>query len=520
MVWFALPVLGALDDPSALLMSSFTRAAAQETRVRLATERGGDPDRYRPSARTVHSEALRLLREAHGDVALYSVGRRATQDGDLEELLPEDRLGQDGGRALRQAARQVWDLARNRLEAGDLRQAYSRVAPDYSLAEIQAEIEAYEAEKDRLGQLDYTDLLLQALDLPPPSRALVLVDEAQDSSPLQWALLERWGAAADTFVLVGDLDQSVHRWCGACPERLAEHARSGAFEVRRLDQSWRVPRAVHALTVPLIRQNRARIDAPYLPAQQEGSVVSLDRGAALTALDQAAQAGVTAFVLGRSRRALEHWALELELQATPYAHERGFSPAGDDQALAATRGLVALRTSQGCSTEEAHALLTLAPVRATFRGAKRDLVLEALRLRPQELVTSSWLEAAFEFDLGPLLDRPSLADGLSLLRLHSHGSLAVRRARGLARLVEAHGVAVLAREPAIRLTTYHGAKGRQADLVVVDLATSKRVLEPLQDEHLRETERQLLYVALTRTRDRLILVRGERRDLGEELGLA
>ena len=100
---------------------------------------------------------------------------------------------------------------------------------------------AYEVEKQRRGWLDFDDLVTRARDLLSDERVAewvlyrldggidhILVDEAQDTSPVQWQVIERLaqeftsgeGARAEvrrTIFVVGDKKQSIYSFQGADP---------------------------------------------------------------------------------------------------------------------------------------------------------------------------------------------------------------------------------------------------------------------------------------------------------------
>jgi DNA helicase-2/ATP-dependent DNA helicase PcrA len=44
-----------------------------------------------------------------------------------------------------------------------------------------------------------------------------VLDEAQDFSDQQWALVESWLPYVDQLVLAGDDDQAIYKWSGANP---------------------------------------------------------------------------------------------------------------------------------------------------------------------------------------------------------------------------------------------------------------------------------------------------------------
>ncbi|MBM9596252.1 double-strand break repair helicase AddA [Roseitranquillus sediminis] len=131
----------------------------------------------------------------------------------------------------------------------------------------------YEGRKARTGRLDYDDLILKArrlLDDPSVADWVlfrldggidhILIDEAQDTSPLQWEVIERLarefasGRGAReverTLFVVGDKKQSIYSFQGADPagfDRMYGHFRSRlAAGIQRLEllHSFRSSRAI------------------------------------------------------------------------------------------------------------------------------------------------------------------------------------------------------------------------------------------------------------------------------------
>jgi ATP-dependent helicase/nuclease subunit A len=110
-----------------------------------------------------------------------------------------------------------------------------------------AVIGGYRDEKDRRGLLDYDDLIDKTLELLREERAAwvhykldrgidhVLIDEAQDTSPKQWAIIRALvaeffaGLGAHTrkrtIFAVGDEKQSIFSFQGAAPRQFAEMRR-------------------------------------------------------------------------------------------------------------------------------------------------------------------------------------------------------------------------------------------------------------------------------------------------------
>jgi superfamily I DNA/RNA helicase len=517
---FVLPALAPTLE-SMVLACSFTRAAAEELRGRLAADQGGVASDYRLTASTVHAEACRLLLAERSELRVIGADGVLTDAVSDFDRLPSAALGSSEQPYAeikdlrRRAALRVWDLARNRREPTDVRRAYLEVQPaDYTLQEVLAEITAYEAEKREQEAIDFVDMLVLALRVDPPLRELVLVDEVQDSTPLQWALFERWGASARRFALVGDVDQSVHRWCGASPSRLLELTRS--FGVRQLRRGRRVPRRQHQLATALIRRNRYRVETTFSPTAFEGSVedVGLEQGVA--EVIEAEQEGCRTLVLARSREVLRRYSRALAESAAPFVHERGYSPLNELLVRQIALGLIHWSSGQAVEPDVALEILGRLPSCDFFPSGKKHEILAEVE------GCSTPVGVDFVASLGTNmggLTAGNLFDQLLRVRIAPSPTLRARLAADLALLVETHGPPVLEREPCVTLTTIHGAKGREARLVVLDLEAPRLVFESFADPSAIETERQVLYVGLTRSSDRLLLVRHPRRDLGAELGL-
>jgi len=106
----------------------------------------------------------------------------------------------------------------------------------------------YQSIKRERGVVDFQDLEKEMLDLLRGSAFcrelleeeidLLVVDEFQDTSPIQLALFSELGKCASRVVWVGDVKQSIYEFRGADPE-LIRSAVSGAQKKDPLDTSWR-----------------------------------------------------------------------------------------------------------------------------------------------------------------------------------------------------------------------------------------------------------------------------------------
>jgi len=121
------------------------------------------------------------------------------------------------------------------------------------------------------GRMDFTGWLEAALEVRPlPPQQILFVDEAQDHTPLQLAVIRGWQTRHR--VLIGDADQCVYEWSGASPQEFIKDHPDCVGE-RVLEQSYRVPISVHRFAVRWINQIRNRKPIIYKPRPEEGKLM-------------------------------------------------------------------------------------------------------------------------------------------------------------------------------------------------------------------------------------------------------
>ena len=136
---------------------------------------------------------------------------------------------------------------------------------------------AWEQFKDDNNYLDFEDLIEVAANdvaAAPGNPYVIYGDEAQDWSPSEYRLCLNWAEEAKAMVLFGDWDQALYVWRGSDPNLLKT---LDVPQERRniLTQSYRVPRQVHALAQKWIRRVSGRDDIDYAPRDEEGEVRNL-----------------------------------------------------------------------------------------------------------------------------------------------------------------------------------------------------------------------------------------------------
>ncbi|MGV3563571.1 MAG: UvrD-helicase domain-containing protein [Nocardioides sp.] len=247
--------------PTEVLAVTFTTRAAGEMRSRLRTLGAGGVQ-----ARTFHSAALRQLRyfwpHVHGV--------------DLP-VLTESKIGLLAGACRRQRLRA--DQAQLRDLASEVEWAkVSNVGPDdyariatargREVTGLDADtvgrvFGAYEDVKRAEGRMDMEDVLLLTAGLLAEDERVAaqvrrqykwfVVDEFQDVSPLQSALLDLWLGGRDEICVVGDPAQTIYSFAGANADYLRDFPRKfpGTTSVELVRNYRSTPEIVRTATTLL-----------------------------------------------------------------------------------------------------------------------------------------------------------------------------------------------------------------------------------------------------------------------------
>ena len=149
----------------------------------------------------------------------------------------------------------------------DLNEHLSKIERD-KLDAIEKEIKSY---KDVYGLIDFTDMIQKFLDKNvTPDFDVIFVDEAQDLSLIQWAMINKIEKDTNCDVWVaGDDDQAIFGWAGADVDSFINY---DAKEIP-LKQSERVPSIIQEVALNVItRIEENRIDKEYFPKSETGEI--------------------------------------------------------------------------------------------------------------------------------------------------------------------------------------------------------------------------------------------------------
>lgn len=508
--------------PTSVLIASFSGTAAKE----MASRFTDGPRPARQMIGTLHSHAYR----ACGHSLSVALDREVIGDWN-GQVAPELAITPDMRRASgADTGGSFVSEAENAASGDQLLSSLDRLRASLTpLEDWPANVRDFsgrwEAWKREIGALDFTDMIVGAFERArdgeraPGGPSRLVIDEAQDLTPLEVALTLAWGRNGIERVIFGmDDDQAINRWRGGDPEPLLALAGPEVND-HVLDRSYRVPESVRLAADQWVRRLSHRWDKVYQPRlDPDGNEVlgaahrvprrisdPLLVADALREVDQ----GRTVMIIAACNYMLEPLIRNLRAEGAPFHNpyrpsEARWNPLG--------------RPAEGIITTSQRIRAYLALLERDWTGADIQSWSELVKLRDAGMrANAKRAIAAFQpsapvpfeeveglFADGQMLNQatqPSL-DWLSRCLLKGKQGPAEYPIH----LARTHGPAALDREPHIVVGTIHSVKGAAADIVYLSPDIAPAAVRSMGTQSgVDETIRQF-YVGMTRAYQELRLL--------------
>ncbi|MFM1849555.1 MAG: hypothetical protein RL446_394 [Pseudomonadota bacterium] len=251
-------------SPYGLLAVTFTNKAAREMLARLSAML---PVNLKGMwVGTFHGLCNRLLRAHHREAALpatFQILDSQDQLASIKRLMKA--MGVDDEKY---PPRQVQSFINSAKEQG-LRPSAVDDSDGYNKKFV-AIYQAYDEQCQREGVVDFGELLLRSVELLSRNTALrdhyrqrfshVLIDEFQDTNPLQYQWLKQLSTAQTGVFAVGDDDQSIYAFRGADVANMKRfESEFGVQHLVKLEQNYRSHGHILDAANALIRNNTDRL---------------------------------------------------------------------------------------------------------------------------------------------------------------------------------------------------------------------------------------------------------------------
>lgn len=452
---------------------SFTRKAAQEATDRACTRFALTRTDF-PHFSTIHALCFRHLGMRRADVM---EGQRLQEFALSVGIKISGNFSEDGTLAGMDRGDRVLFLENlSRIRGVPLRKMYDEHDDGLNWSEVSRVAKALADYKREQSLWDFTDMLSEFVRSSANlGLEVLLVDESQDLSHLQWKVVWKLADGCRRVVVAGDDDQAIYRWAGADVEQLI----GLRGDARVLGKSYRVPPALQSIALDLIgkvRHRRPKEWAPRAGGQGEEAHavsfgdVSVDKGKTL--------------ILARNSYVVKKQ-IEPELRRRGVVYERHGHSSVRPALLEAIQNWERLRRREELDVERVREIYKfMSSGRGVARGHKslpdfgdeETVTIEDLVARGGLLRDDPWFET---LDMIP-------GEDVSYLRA------ALQRGEKLGN------------KPRVVVSTIHGAKGGEADHVVLLKEMAWRSHQEMQ--RLPEDEMRVWYVGVTRARERLTVV--------------
>lgn len=465
--------------PNQIAYVSFTRRAAQE-----AVDRACNKFKLKredlPYFSTLHSLCYRQLGIRRGEVF---EGAKVLQFGKFAGVTVTGRsMSEDGvlsGFEIGDRVLFMENLARMR--GIPLRRQFDEDCDGLGWMLVEQIVKALMTYKISNGLSDFTDMLTNFLNSGIKLNLNSLfVDEAQDLSHLQWLVIQRLSEGCKRVAVAGDDDQAIYRWAGADVDHLIDMR----GEVRVLGQSWRVPPVIQTVANDVIRNVHHRREKKWSARTGDEGVVSY-----VPSFDEVDVETGSTLVLTRNVYVLREQVIP-ELRRRGIVFERFGVSSISHMLLEAIKDWERLRKGEKISVSSMRHIYEKMSVTRGFKRGYRllkdwqddDIVdMQKMKRDGGLLREDPWFEA---MDKLPFTDveyiRSALKRGEKLLE-----------------------------KPRVVLSTIHGAKGGEADHVVLMKEMAWRTHAEMDRNP--EDEARVWYVGVTRARQRLTIVNSQTR---------
>jgi|TARA_R100001530_G_scaffold63318_1_gene45515 DNA helicase-2/ATP-dependent DNA helicase PcrA len=249
---------------------AYTKKAANEA-IDRATSKFDYEEKDFEWFRTLHSMAFKQLNLSTQSVMKDRHYKALGKLLQIKEFLNTNSQIEDNGQSMQKNPfMRIIELARNNMVNIDVQWRKSEDHVEGGFPELERIYETYIDYKIEHELYDFNDMLLELVNEGlVPSLPVIIIDEAQDLSMLQWYAVILLAKSTKHIYIAGDDDQAIFKWAGAIPEMLMRTP--GNKKV--LNQSFRIPQRVYDVAESVANKIKIRVKKEWEPTAETGEVM-------------------------------------------------------------------------------------------------------------------------------------------------------------------------------------------------------------------------------------------------------
>jgi DNA helicase-2/ATP-dependent DNA helicase PcrA len=451
---------------------AFTRKAANEAKDRaIAKFNELNAETDFPWFRTLHSLAYRCLQVSNNEIMKPEHYREFARSAGLDMTVSagDDEFVVHTDNPI------LNEINLARIRGIDLKTHYNHSQINIEWFHFEYVERAYRHYKYENNLMDFTDLLEQIVQEPEylPRLEVLIVDEAQDLSRLQWEMVIHLAQRANRTFIAGDDDQAVYTWAGADVKTFL----SLEGDIKVLEQSYRVPAKIHDLANRVVRRIRSRQPKEWHPREEAGLIQYYE---AFDHVDVSTGEWLILASTNYMLNDLHEW-----LRSQGLMFERHGQRSISENILTAVLGWEALRKGKA---------MPMPVVKTVYKHLGTEFVQRGFKtlrdIDPNNEYTLEELKASY----GLLTDDIWHKVLTKISDTQRQYIISILR----------RGSKLMGKVP-IKLSTIHGAKGGEADNVMLLTDLSPKFAK--EYAYNADDVNRLLYVGLTRAKESLHIIK-------------
>ena len=466
--------------PMNIAFLAFTRKAANEAKERAAKRFNLDPKKDLFYFRTLHSLALTCSDIRTEQVMQDENYRELSREMGVQLNVAKYSGYDEDSPEMTKATDPILGLINlARMRKVPLRKQYNTTPIEEEWNTVTYVDKCLRSYKENMDMYDFTDMLENFPKVGHtscPQFDLCFVDEAQDLSPIQWDIAHLLDKKSKRMYCAGDDDQAIYRWAGADVDQFI--SLDGGSET--LSQSYRIPFVIHKLAERVVSRIGKRFLKDYRPKVDEYG--SIRRIFSVEEIDMSEGSWL---ILAQAGYQLQPVASELK--SSGYLFNNRGNRSISEKISDAVNGWEQLRKGKEVTGAVARKIYSYMSTKDRVkRGFKTINGVEDMDfVKLETLVADHGLLATQDMVWHVAMDRIPENDRAYIIAMLRRGE----RFNG---------------EPRITVSTIHGAKGGEADNVV--LFTD---LSPAAEEQMNinpDDTHRVFYVGVTRAKQSLFIV--------------